>query len=218
VGPDTWAAVDSYLEGVLLPADPVLDAALARSADAGLPAIQVSALQGMLLQLLVRATAARRVLEIGTLGGYSTIWLARGLPPGGRLTTLELEPHHAEVARRNLADAGLADRVDVLVGPALSTLDSLAGQTFDLTFVDADKASTPAYADWAVGHTRSGGLLVVDNVVRGGAVADAAAGDPNVGGVRRFLAQMAADDRVDATAVQTVGAKGYDGFALAVVR
>ncbi|MDQ1685861.1 MAG: hypothetical protein QOC82_2598 [Frankiaceae bacterium] len=212
------ADVDRYLESVLLDADPALDAALRRAADAGLPPIQVSAMQGKLLHLLVRAIDAKRVLEFGTLAGYSAIWIARGLADGGRLTTLEVDPRHAQIATENLAAAGVSDRVDVLVGPAIDSLPALDGETFDLTFVDADKVSTSAYVDWAVGHTRPGGLVVVDNVVRQGAVADADSDDVNVRAVRDFLAQIAADPRADTTVIQTVGTKGYDGFAVVVVR
>jgi predicted O-methyltransferase YrrM len=214
----TWTIVDTYLESTLLPPDPALAAALARSAASGLPPIQVPPLQGRFLQLLATAIGARRILEFGTLAGYSTIWLARALPAGGRLTSLEIDPAHAEVARANLAAAGLADRVDVVVGPAAESLARLDGETFDLTFVDADKTSTAAYVDWAAAHTRPGGVIVVDNVVRDGAVADGESEDPSVRGIRRFLEQAAADARLEVTALQTVGAKGYDGFALAVVR
>jgi len=212
------AAVDRYLESVLLAGDPALDAALQRAADAGLPPIQVSAMQGKLLHLLVRAIDARRVLEFGTLAGYSAIWMARGLADGGRLTTLEIDPAHAEVAKRNLDDAGVADRVDIIVGPAADSLPQLDGETFDFTFVDADKVSTSAYVDWAVGHTRPGGLVVVDNVVRNGAVADGDSEDANVRAVRDFLARIADDSRTDTTVIQTVGTKGYDGFAVVAVR
>jgi len=212
------AAVDRYLESVLLADDPALDGALRRATDAGLPPIQVSAMQGKLLHLLVRSIEARRVLEFGTLAGYSAIWMARGLADGGRLTTLELDPKHAEVAARNLQEAGVADRVDIMVGPAVDSLPQLDGETFDFTFVDADKVSTSAYVDWAVGHTRPGGLVVVDNVVRNGAVADADSDDANVRGVRDFLARIAGDPRTDTTVIQTVGTKGYDGFAVVAVR
>jgi predicted O-methyltransferase YrrM len=215
---DDAAAVDRYLESVLLGEDSALDGALARAADAGLPPIQVPPLQGKLLHLLVRAIEARRVLEFGTLAGYSTIWMARALADGGRLTTLEVDPRHAEVAMANIAAAGVSGVVDVLVGPAVETLPSLDGETFDFTFVDADKVSTATYVDWAIGHTRPGGLIVVDNVVRNGAVADAGSDDVNVRAVRAFLDSIAVDPRADTTVVQTVGAKGYDGFALVAVR
>jgi predicted O-methyltransferase YrrM len=215
---DDAAAVDRYLESVLLADDSALDDAIRRGADAGLPPIQVSALQGKFLRLLVRAIEARRVLEFGTLAGYSAIWMAGGLADGGRLTTLEVDPRHAEVAQRNLDAAGFADVVDILVGPAIDSLPGLDGETFDFTFVDADKVSTATYVDWAIGHTRPGGLIVVDNVVRNGAVADAGSDDANVRAVRAFLDGIAADPRADTTVVQTVGTKGYDGFALVAVR
>ena len=215
---DNAAEVDRYLESVLLTDDTVLDDALRRAADAGLPPIQVSALQGKFLHLLVRSIEARRVLEFGTLAGYSAIWIARGLADGGRLTTLELDPKHADVATQNLAAAGVAHRVDIVVGPAIDSLPALDGETFDLTFVDADKVSTSAYVDWAIGHTRPGGLVVVDNVVRNGAIADPHSDDANVRAMRSFVAEIATDPRVDTTVVQTVGAKGYDGFAVVAVR
>lgn len=217
---DDWTAVDRLLESFLLPEDEVLTAALAAAEQAGLPAIQVPPVQGRFLQLLARAIGARRVLEFGTLGGYSTIWLARALPPDGRLTTLELNPAYAEVARTNLERAGVGDRVDIVVGPASESLSSLDGETFDFTFIDADKPSTPGYFDWSVAHTRPGGLIVVDNVVRRGGIVDkTGAGDDaaNVAGIRAFLAAAGSDPRVDVTALQTVGSKGHDGFALAVV-
>lgn len=215
---DQWTAVDRYLAGLLLPNDPVLDAALSDSASHGLPAINVSPVQGKLLHLLARAQGAKRILEIGTLGGYSTIWLARALPAGGRLVTLEADPTHADVARANLDRAGLADVADVRVGPALDTLPSLAGEgAFDFVFIDADKPNTADYFAWALKLSRVGSLIVVDNVVRTGAVADPADADPNVAGVRRGLEAMAAEPRVTATAIQTVGGKGYDGFAVALV-
>ena len=178
-------------------------------------------MQGKLLNLLTGTVGARSVLEIGTLGGYSAIWLARALPPGGRLITLEADPIRAEVARANIRRAGLADVVDVRVGAALETLPRLAAESlppFDLTFVDADKANTPAYVEWAIRLSRPGAVIVVDNVVRGGGVLDAGSDDPDVRGMRRLLEMLAADPRVDATAIQTVGGKGHDGFALALVR
>ena len=215
---ETWAAVDGLVEAWVGGNDDALAAALEASAEAGLPPIQVPPLQGKLLHLLARSIGARRILEFGTLGGYSAIWLARALPPDGRLTTLELDPAHAEVARANLDRAGVADRVDVLVGAAADLLPGLADETFDFTFIDADKESTQAYFDWSVAHTRSGGLVVVDNVVRGGAVLDDSDTDSRVAGVRRFLQSVAGDGRVEVTVVQTVADKGYDGFALALVR
>ena len=217
---ERWTAVDDYLAETVVESDPALAAALASSAESGLPAIQVSPAQGKLLALLARAVRASAILEIGTLGAYSTIWLARALAPGGRLMTLESDPKHAEVARANLARAGLADRVEVRLGNARETLPRLADEQalpFDLTFIDADKPSIPEYFDWAVRLARPGGLIVVDNVVRDGALADPANADPNVQGVRRFHATLAGDRRVSATTIQTVGSKGYDGFTLAYV-
>ena len=213
--PERWNDVDEFVNGELSLRDGALEAALAASAAAGLPPIQVSPPQGRLLQMLAQANGSRRILEIGTLGGYSTIWLARALPPGGTLVTLEYEPRHAEVARANLARAGLADRVSVRVGAALDTLPALAGTgVFDFTFVDANKEHMAEYVDWAIRLAAPGALIVADNVVRAGALADAASTDANVLGVRRMLAHVAADSRVSATVIQTVGAKGYDGFAL----
>jgi predicted O-methyltransferase YrrM len=214
---ESWGAVDHLLESFVLPDDPALAAALAAAEQAGLPPIQVPPLQGRFLHLLARAIGAVRVLEFGTLAGYSTIWLARALPAGGRLTTLEVNPSHAEVARANLALAGVEDHVEVLVGPAAQTLPALADETFDLTFIDADKPSTADYFDWSVAHTRPGGVIVVDNVVRRGAILDDDDEDANVVGVRRFLAAAGRDPRVAVTVLQTVGGKGHDGFALAVV-
>ena len=220
MGEEQWADVDRYLTRMLLPVDPALEATLQASAEAGLPPIQVSPPQGKLLQLLARIRGTRRILEIGTLGGYSTIWLARALPPGGQLITLEANPHHAEVARANVARAGLANVVDVREGPALTSLPRIAeegGGPFDLIFIDADKQAYPEYLSWALQLSRRGSVIVADNVVRGGAVADASSTDPNVQGVRRFHEMLAAEARVSATAIQTVGSKGYDGFALAFV-
>ena len=215
-----WARVDQYLVDALVGPDPVLEAALEASAAAGLPPISVTAPQGKLLQQLAQLRGARRILEIGTLGGYSTIWLARALPADGRLVTLEVDPAYAEVARANLARAGLTDAVDVRVGRALDTLAQLAAEAagpFDLVFVDADKPSTPDYFTWALRLSRPGTVIVVDNVVRAGAVIEAASADPGVQGVRRFLDLLASEPRVSATALQTVGSKGYDGFAVALV-
>ena len=215
-----WADVDAYLEDVLMPPDPALAAALAAGQAAGLPPIQVSAPQGRLLHLLVRARGARSVLEIGTLAGYSTIWMGRALPPDGRLVTLEIDPAHAAVARSNVERAGLAGIVEVLLGPALQTLPRLADEgagPFDLVFIDADKPGNAAYVGWALRLTRPGSLIVVDNVVRDGKVADADSTDPAVLGSRRLVELLAAEPRLDATVIQTVGSKGYDGFALALV-
>ncbi len=217
---ERWAAVDRYIADLLVDSDAALDAALEASDAAGLPAISVSPTQGKWLHLLARAMGARRILEIGTLGGYSTIWLARALGPGGRLVTLELEPRHAEVARANLARARLDQVVDLRLGRASDTLKRLAaerGDPFDFVFIDADKPSIPEYFTRALELARRGSLIVVDNVVRDGAVIDAASEDPNVRGVRRLNQLMAAEPRVSATVLQTVGGKGYDGFALALV-
>lgn len=217
---ETWVAVESYLDGLLIGADAALNAALADSAKAGLPEIAVSASQGKLLHLLAKMQGARKILEIGTLGGYSTIWLGRALPARGRVVTLEAEKKHAEVARRNIARAGLSGKVEVRLGPALTTLSQMAGErraAFDFVFIDADKENTTEYFEWALRLSRSGSVIVVDNVIRDGEVADAAASDPRVQGIRRFNEALAREKRVSATTIQTVGSKGYDGFTLAVV-
>jgi predicted O-methyltransferase YrrM len=217
---ELWTAVDGYLGNLLVSADPALETALAASAAAGLPAINVSPVQGKLLHLLARAIGARNVLEIGTLGGYSTIWLARALPDGGRVISLEADPKHAEVARANIARAELDTRIEVRLGMALDLLPALAaegGNPFDFIFIDADKPNNAAYFDWALKLSRPGSIIVVDNVVRGGDVIAADSDSPTVQGVRRFLERLAAEPRVSATAVQTVGGKGYDGFAIALV-
>ena len=217
---DQWTAVDRYFAEALVGADSALDAALETSAAAGLPAINVSPNQGKLLYILARLLGARAILEIGTLGGYSAIWMARALKPGGRLITLEADQAHADLARANVARAGLRDVVDVRVGNALESLPIVAAEgigPFDLIFIDADKANTPAYFTWALKLARIGGLIIVDNVVRKGAVADAGTRDPDVQGMRRFFEMAAAEPRVDATAIQTVGSKGYDGFAIVLV-
>jgi predicted O-methyltransferase YrrM len=217
---ERWSQVDAYFAERLAPSDPVLDAVLAANKQAGLPPHDVSPLQGRFLDLMVRLTRAARILEIGTLGGYSTIWMARALPPGGRIVTLEADPRHAEVARANLTLAQVSGQVDLRVGPALASLpgveeDGLA--PFDLVFIDADKPSNPDYLAWALRLTRPGSLIIADNVVRGGAVADAASGDPSAQGVRRFTDLIAGEPRLIATAMQTVGSKGWDGFAMALV-
>lgn len=209
-------AADAYLEGLFTSPDPVLDAALAAAKAAGLPEIQVSATQGKMLHLLARLMGARSILEIGTLGGYSAIWLARALPEGGRLVTLEADPKHAAVAASNLAAAGFAAAAEVRTGKALDTLPSLKGP-FDLVFIDADKDGYPDYLAWALKLTRKGGLIVADNVVRGGAVTDAASPDPRVQGIRRYHARVAAEPRLSATVLQTVGVKGHDGLSFALV-
>ncbi|MEV4612508.1 O-methyltransferase [Kitasatospora sp. NPDC049258] len=212
-----WTAVDDYFSQVLIGPDEALDGALAAADAAGLPQINVAPNQGKLLQLLAVTRGARRILEIGTLGGYSTIWLGRALPADGSLVTLELDPAHARVAEANLERAGLGGRTEVLVGKAADSLARLAEQgvePFDFVFVDADKPSNPDYFEWALRLTRPGALIVVDNVVRGGAVADAGSTDAAVLGVRRMHELIAAEPRVSATSVQTVGTKGYDGFTL----
>ena len=223
-----WTAVDGYIAEHLLPADAALDAAVADSVAAGLPPISVTPNQGKLLQLLARMQGARKILELGTLGGYSTIWLARALPAGGRLITLEAEPRYAEVAQANIARAGLSELVELRVGPALQTLPELHAEgagPFDLIFIDADKQNYPGYFEWALRLSRPGTLIVGDNVVRDGAILDPDADDPTVGnegirGVRRFFELLAAGvggGSIDATAIQMVGSKGYDGFALMIV-
>ena len=215
-----WTKVDDYFNGLLAPSDPALDAALEHSTAAGLPPHQVAPNQGKLLHLLARIQGARTVLEIGTLGGYSTIWLARALPEGGRLVSLEADPRCAEVARANVERAGLGEVVEIRTGKALESLPRLAeeGQgPFDVVFIDADKPGNPDYLAWALRLTRPGSLIIGDNVVRDGEVADPASTDPRVQGVRRFTELIAAEPRLTATAVQTVGEKGYDGFALALV-
>ena len=212
-----WTAVDAFIAEGLVPADEALDAALAASEAAGLPPINVAPNQGKLLMLLARAIGARRILEIGTLGGYSTIWLARGLLPDGRLITLEANPEYAEIARANLARAGFAEMVELRIGRAQDTLPALASEgPFDLVFIDADKPGTPGYFQWAVKLSRRGSLIVVDNVVREGAVLDAS-DDAGVQAMRRFFELAATDPRVSGTAIQTVGAKGHDGLAILLV-
>jgi predicted O-methyltransferase YrrM len=213
-----WPEIDRYFDGRLLTPDPMLDAANAAAHAAGLPDIQVAPNQGKLLQLLALAVRAQRVLEIGTLAGYSTIWLARALSKGGRVVTLEADPKHAAVARENIERAGLAGTVEVVLGPALETLPTLQPKPpFDLVFIDADKSSSAAYFEHALRLSRPGSLIVVDNVVRSGRVVDANSGDASVEGVRRLVELVASEPRVSATALQTVGCKGHDGFLLALV-
>jgi predicted O-methyltransferase YrrM len=217
---EQWTAVDRYITDSLVPSDPILEAALEANAAAGLPSIDVAPNQGKLLHLLAMTKGARRILEIGTLGGYSTIWLARALPAGGRLVTLEVEPKHAEVAQANLDRAGLSGVVEVRLGPAAGTLAQLhkeGVEPFDLIFIDADKQNIPTYLEWALKLAKPGALIVTDNVVREGAIVDAENADPAVQGVRTMFERMAAEPRLSATAIQTVGSKGYDGFAMAVV-
>ena len=221
MGTETWNEVDRWLDDCLQLRDPVLDAAQAACEEAGLPAISVSAPQGRLLSLLARQVGARRILEVGTLGGYSGIWLARALPADGRLITLELDAKHAEVARENFRRAHVEMKAEVRVGRALETLPTLGGENigpFDFTFIDADKASSADYVEWAIRLSRPGAWIVLDNVVRNGAVLLADSKDAAVQGTRRALELLGRDARVEATAIQTVGSKGYDGFALAMVR
>lgn len=215
-----WTAVDRYIIDLFVPSDPVLDATLQDSDAAGLPPHHVSPNQGKLLMLLALIHQARNILEIGTLGGYSTIWLARALPANGRLITLESEPKHAEVARKNITRAGLTNIIEVCVGQAVDTLAKLATEDchpFDLIFIDADKPSNPEYLSWALKLSRKGSLIIADNVVRDGAVIEANSTDPKVQGVRHFNEMLGSEPRVTATAIQTVGDKGYDGFAIALV-
>ena len=223
---ELWTAVDRYICDHLLPSDPVLDAALAASDAAGLPPIAVTPNQGKLLQLLARVHGSRSILELGTLGAYSTIWLARALPPGGRRVTVEANPSFAKVARENISRAGLDEFVQLRVGPALQILPELAAEDagpFDLIFIDADKKNNPRYLEWSLRLSRPGSLIVADNVVRDGAILDPDGRDPGLGdggvqGVRRFYELLAAEPRLTATAIQTVGSKGYDGFAVGLVR
>jgi predicted O-methyltransferase YrrM len=217
---EVWTAVDQYINELLVPSDPHLDSALQASAAANLPNIQVSPPQGKLLHVIARLVGARNILEIGTLGGYSTIWLARALPPGGRLLTLEANDKHADVASKNFARAGLSDVIELRRGKALDSLPGVASDgrgPFDLIFIDANKSNMDEYFDWAVKLSRRGTAIISDNVIRHGGVIDAASEDEDIQGVRRFNERVAADPRVSATAIQTVGSKGYDGFALMVV-
>lgn len=217
---EQWTAVDQYFNQLLVPPDDTLDGAIEANAAAGLPPIDVSPSQGKLLALLAQIRGARRILEIGTLGGYSTIWLARALPPGGHLITLEFNPKHAEVALANIAKAGLSELVELRVGAALDTLPELEAESvepFDFIFIDADKRSNPEYVKWALRLSRPGTVIIVDNVVRFGAVIEAESSDPDVQGIRECIELLASEPRLDATAIQTVGSKGYDGFAIALV-
>jgi predicted O-methyltransferase YrrM len=215
-----WAEVDGYLSNLLAPHDAALTRALDANQASGLPSIDVPPLLGKFLDVMIRIAGARRVLEIGTLGGYSTIWMARALPPDGRLITLELEPKHAEIARANLQAAGVLDRVDIRVGPAVDSLRALhesGAAPFDLIFLDADKQSLPDYLEWSLKLSRAGTVIIADNVVRDGKVIDPATTDPQVRGVQRLLELAAKEPRLNTTAIPTVGARGFDGFALAVV-
>ncbi|WP_419687707.1 O-methyltransferase [Burkholderia theae] len=217
---DQWNQVDAYFSATLVPSDDALDAALAASDAAGLPAINVAPNQGKLLQLLATIRGARRILEVGTLGGYSTIWLARALPPGGTLVTLELSPEHAKVATQNIARAGFAEVVSVIVGSAKDSLSRLVDADeppFDFIFIDADKDNNPVYLDAALKLSRPGTVIVVDNVVRRGRVADPDNREPDVVGVRDGFARLVAEPKLTTTAVQTVGQKGWDGFSISIV-
>lgn len=217
---EQWTAVDAYLNDVLVRSDESLERALAHSADSGLPAISVSPTQGKFLMMLARIQGACRILEIGTLGGYSTIWFAKALPADGRIITIESEPKHAQVAKENIVDAGFGEMVDVRLGKALDVLADIAAENvgpFDFTFIDADKPNIPEYFDWALRLSRSGSIIIVDNVIREGAIIDADSEDPSVQGVRRLNEYLALESSVTATTLQTVGSKGYDGFTIAVV-
>jgi len=215
-----WRQVDRYFEERIIEHDPILEQVLHENRKAGLPAIDVTPLQGKLLHLLVMMHGSRRILEIGTLGGYSTIWMARALPPDGKIVTLELEPRHAKVAEQNLILANVKDKVDIRVGPALDQLAKMKEESvepFDLVFIDADKANIPNYLRWALRFSRPGTVIICDNVVRNGEVINGMSSDPNVNGVRSFFDMLADEQRVTATAVQTVGSKGYDGFSIGIV-
>ena len=218
---ELWTAVDSYISEKLIPHDPALDQALQANAAAGLPSIDVAPNQGKFLHLLARIQQARRILEIGTLGGYSTIWLARALPADGKLVTLEVDPHHAEVAAANIAGAGLSSLVDMRVGPALDSLAQLHAEhatPFDLIFIDADKPNNPNYLDWAIRLSRPGTIIITDNVIREGAILNPDDPDPAVQGTRQLFDKLSTEDRLDATALQTVGSKKHDGFVIAIVK
>jgi len=217
---DLWTEVDQYFSGKLLPKDPILDAAVESAEKAGLPPIAVSPNQGKLLHMLAQLVNARAILELGTLGGYSTIWLARGMRPGGRLITVELDPKHAQVARANISRAGLKDVVEIRIGSALDVLPQLSAEKrgpFDLIFIDADKQNIPAYFEWSMKLSHPGTLIIVDNVVRDGEVIDANSPDDRIAGVRKFVDLLATESRASATTIQTVGTKGYDGFTMVLV-
>ena len=217
---DVWEAVDKYFDEMLIPHDSALDDALAAASAENLPAIQVSSVQGKLLHLLARIMGARNILEIGTLGGYSTIWMARALPEGGRITTLEADPKHAEVAQKNFARAGVENKVELRLGKALDTLPKVAADgrgPFDMFFIDANKSNMPEYFEWSLKLARKGSVIIADNVVREGAVLDARSKDADIQGIRRFLEMVGKEKRVSGTALQTVSTKNYDGFALVLV-
>jgi predicted O-methyltransferase YrrM len=215
-----WIAVDDYINDLFLPSDPMMSDVLKASEDAGLPSISVTPTEGKLLMFLAQVSGAQSILEIGTLGAYSTIWLARGLSTGGKLITLESNPKHADVARANIIRAGLSDRVDILVGDANDTLARLATDSrnlFDIIFIDADKESYPEYLAWALKLSHTGSLIIADNVIRDGEILDAASSDPRVQGTRRFNQLLAAEPRLTTTVIQTIGRKGHDGIAIAMV-
>jgi predicted O-methyltransferase YrrM len=217
---DIWEAVENYLDKTLIPPDSALDAALADATAANLPAIQVASVHGKLLHLLARIMGARNILEIGTLGGYSTIWMARALPDGGRIVTLEADPKHADVAQKNFTRAGVADKVELRLGKALDTLPKVAADgrgPFDMFFIDANKSNMPEYFEWSLKLARKGSVIIADNVVREGAVLDAKSKDADIQGIRRFLEMVGKEKRVSGTALQTVSTKNYDGFALVLV-
>ncbi|AKF93388.1 MULTISPECIES: O-methyltransferase [Brevibacillus] len=219
--PNKWAEVDQYFNSMLLPSDPILEGVLQANAKAGMPAIDVAPNQGKLLYLLAKIRGAKKILEIGTLGGYSSIWLARALPEEGQLISLEYEQAFAQVAKENIKKAGLADKVTILTGPALETLPTLQekGMTgFDMIFIDADKQNNPHYLQWALKLCNPGAIILGDNVVRGGEVIHSASEDDRIQGIRQFFDLLSAEPRIEATAIQTVGSKGYDGFALGVVK
>ncbi|OPA80983.1 methyltransferase [Paenibacillus selenitireducens] len=218
---NTWEIVDQYITECLIPYDSVLEEVLLANKQAGLPPIDVAPNQGKLLNIWVQMKQAKRVLEIGTLGGYSTIWMARALPADGHLVTLELEPRHAEVAQANFVHAGVDHRIELRVGNALDQLAKLEQENtepFDLIFIDADKPNNPHYLKWALQFSRPGTVIIGDNVVRAGEVVDVHSTDPRIHGVRAFYDMLAAEPSIDATAIQTVGSKGYDGFAIGIVR
>jgi predicted O-methyltransferase YrrM len=217
---DVWEAVEHYFDKVLVAQDSALEDALAAAAAEKLPAIQVSSVQGKMLHLLARILGARKILEIGTLGGYSTIWMARALPEGGQLITLEADPKHADVARKNFARAGVESKVELRLGKALDTLPKIAAEglgPFDLFFIDANKSNMPEYFEWSLKLARKGSVIIADNVVRGGAVLEADSKDADIQGVRRFLEMVGKEKRVSGTALQTVSTKNYDGFAMVLV-
>jgi predicted O-methyltransferase YrrM len=220
MGQEVWEAVDKFLDKMMIPHDPALEDALAAAAAAKLPAIQVSSVQGKFLQLLARILGARNILEIGTLGGYSTLWMARALPEGGRIITLEADPKHADVAKKNFARAGVESKVELRLGKALDTLPQVAAEglgPFDLFFIDANKSNMPEYFEWSLKLARKGSVIIADNVVREGAILDEKSKDADIQGIRRFLEMVGKEKRVSGTALQTVSTKNYDGFALVLV-